>query len=101
MKELIFVKEGEEYIAVRFEEFKELVDRLNEQPAWVSSMKWLSEQTGGRSPEWLRMNLLYPYRKELEGFVAYPESSGQPWRFNIKPMKEWLEQDKNFRRVHQ
>lgn len=98
-KEMLIVRDGEQYVLVKQVEIQELMDQLNEQPVWVSGMSWLTDQTGGRSPEYLRVNILYPYRKELEDFVSYPKSSGEPWRFNIEPMKKWLKN--NFRRINQ
>lgn len=99
-RELVFVKEGEEYIAIRFHDFKELVNKVNEQPAWATGMKWLSKQTGGRSAEWLREKMLYPYREELEDFISYPNSSGEPWSFHVREVKNWLDKKPNFRKAH-
>ena len=58
------------------------------------------ESHTGRSLLWLKENLLYPskFRKTLDvennGFVSYPQASGQPWVFQATKMADFLE--KNF-----
>lgn len=75
------------------------LERLEQQanPEWVSGLKWLSEQTGIKTPQKLKDGLLYLYRDELEEFVDYPETNSGVWRFNAVPMKEWLRN--NFHKV--
>lgn len=62
----------------------------------VGNMKWLMKETDIKSPKTLKEQLLYPFRKELEDFVSYPDN-GEHWKFNKSPMKRWLRQ--NFKRV--
>lgn len=98
-KEIIVVKDGEEYRLVKKADIQELIDQLNEQPVWAMGMNWLRQQTGGRSPDWLKDNILYPHRDELEDIVSYPEN-GETWSFHIKEVKKWLNKKGNFRKVH-
>lgn len=98
-KRVLVADESDEYILVRKVELEELFSQLNNQPQWVTGMKWLSEQTGIKSPQYLKEKILYPFRDQLEEFVAYPESSGGQWRFHIKEMQKWL--NKNFKKVNQ
>ncbi len=66
------------------------------------NMKDLEARTG-KKHEWIKENILYPsyFRKILdiknEGFVYYPEKSGQSWSFQASKMSEYL--DKNFHSI--
>ncbi|QQK75058.1 DUF771 domain-containing protein [Salicibibacter cibarius] len=62
------------------------------------SMKEFEERTG-KKQEWLKENILYrpKFKKELEGFVYYPQSQGQTWSFQAKEMAAFL--DKNFNQI--
>lgn len=65
---------------------------------WVKGMEWLKRQTGIRSDETLKENILFPNRKELEKeCVDFPEKRGEHWYFNVVPMKKWLRD--NFHKV--
>ncbi|MEC6747364.1 DUF771 domain-containing protein [Marinilactibacillus sp. XAAS-LB27] len=59
-------------------------------------MKDLSNRTG-RSPQWLKETILYPFKDELDikrgGFVRYPEGKGSPWKFGAMQMATWLEEN--------
>lgn len=97
---ILVANESDEYILVKKVDVQELMDQLNEQPTWATGMSWLTNQTGGRSPEWLREKMLYPYRKELEKIISYPKKSGEPWSFHIREVRNWLDDKPNFRKAH-
>lgn len=66
---------------------QELIGRI-----W--NMKDLEERTN-RSSNWLRKNILEvpEFRKELEEFVLFPRTQGQPWKFGALKMSQWLEEN--------
>ena len=66
------------------------------QEAW-GTIAWLKETTGIKHPDTLKTKILFPFRKELESFVRYPNKKGEPWKFHKDNMQNWL--DKNFYRV--
>ena len=77
-------------------ELKELKDQSLSGVFW--NMKDLEKRTG-KKQDWLKENILYQsrFRNELEKFVYYPQSKGQPWSFQARKMAEFL--DKNFKRI--
>lgn len=79
-------------------EYEHMLDNAMKNRVW--SMGDLEDATG-RSNNWLKENILYPYRDELDclngGFVKYPEKRGQPWKFGAVQMRQWL--DDNIERV--
>ena len=82
-----------DYILVEKVKYDELNDQNLIGRQW--SMDDLKEATN-HSAEWLKVNVLYPHRDELDvlngGFVRYPLAKGQPWRFGAKRMSDWLEE---------
>lgn len=92
---IVVVNENEEYFLVKKAELKELLDQLNNQPQWATGMKWMQKQTGYRSPQFIKENILFPYKEELEEIVAFPEENGQ-WRFHIAEVQKWLNQKSVF-----
>lgn len=84
----------DDMVIIKKIEYQELLDSVSNQLVW--SMKDL-ERALGRSDDWIKEKILYPHREELDiqlgGFVKYPESKGQPWRFGAKRMSEWLEEN--------
>jgi len=83
------------YVLVEKNELLELKQKA--EPEWNSGLKWLSNQTGIKSPAQLKEKILYPFREQLEDFVGYPKSNGGRWRFNTYYMKKWLRE--NFDKV--
>lgn len=83
-----------DYVVIPQQEYLNL--KTNDLVGKQWSIGDLKEHTN-RSTDWLKENILYPYRDELDvlngGFVKYPESKGQPWRFGAKRMSEWLEEN--------
>lgn len=83
-----------EYVLISKVELQHL--QQNELRGFYWNAKDLERHTG-RSMAWLKENVLYPtkFRKTLDvennGFVAYPQSSGQPWVFQATKMAEFLE----------
>lgn len=57
------------------------------------------EKVVQRDARWIRDNILYPYRDELDvkrgGFVTYPMVTGQPWEFGALKMATWLENNQS------
>ncbi len=94
---VLVATESDEYVLVKVSEIEELIEQIDNQPVWATGIKWLANQTGFKSPQYLQEKILYPHRGELEEIVSYPDEGGN-WRFHIKEMKKWL--DKNFRRVN-
>jgi phage pi2 protein 07 len=82
----------DDYILIKKVEWEEHLSRELTGKQW--GMKELEEATGRKS-NWLKENVLYPYRDELDvmsgGFVRYPEKSGSPWKFGALKMSAWLE----------
>lgn len=74
-------------------EYESMLDQSLKNRVWTA--KDLVEASG-RSMKWLKENVLYPYREELDylngGFVRYPEKKGQPWKFGAQQMKGWLDE---------
>ena len=95
IKAQVVINIPETHTLIEKVELEELKQKAESE--WASGIGWLSDQTGIKSPQKLKENLLYPYRDELETFVAYPETQGGNWRFNKTPMKQWLRG--NFRKV--
>lgn len=84
----------EDYVLVKKIEWEQMLESQLAGKQW--SMKDLEELTG-RKTNWLKDNVLYPYREELDvdngGFVRYPEVSGSPWKFGAAKMAQWLEEN--------
>lgn len=82
----------DDMVIIKKIEYQDLIDSVSSQLVW--SMKDC-EKAIGRSDDWIKEKILYPHRDKLDvlngGFVKYPESKGQPWRFGAKRMSEWLE----------
>lgn len=83
-----------EYQVIDRTEFEKLVN--NQLIGKVWGMKDLENHVG-RSNDWLKEKLLYPYRPELDvlngGFVTYPTRQGERWRFGALKMSKWLEKN--------
>jgi len=84
-----------DYVLIKKSDWDEAVGQKLIGKQWT--MKDLENHTN-RSNNWLKDNLLYPYRNELDivlgGFVRYPNTKGQPWRFGALEMANWLEENK-------
>ena len=93
LEAIVKVTIPEEMILVEKIEYQELQD--SKKSGW-GNMQWLLEETDIKSPQTVKVKLLYPFRKELEDFVYYPDDGAQ-WKFNKLPMKRWLQE--NFKRV--
>lgn len=79
--------------SVELEELKDKAKTLDEQTPW-GTMKWLEEQTNRRN-NWLKANILYPWRDVLEneiGCVHYPNGKGDKWVFEKKMMLAFLKE---------
>lgn len=57
----------------------------------VENFTWFRKQVGIENGELAKERILYPYRKELESFVRYPNKKGEPWRFHKNLTKQWIE----------
>lgn len=84
-----------DYVLIKKEEWEDAVNQKLIGKQWT--MKDLELHTN-RSHKWLKDNVLYPYRDELDidqdGFVKYPDIKGQAWRFSALDMANWLEENK-------
>lgn len=84
-----------DYVLIKRTEWDEAVSQKLVGRQWT--MKDLEAHTN-RSNNWLKENVLYPYRNELDiaqgGFVRYPVVTGKPWRFSALDMANWLEENK-------
>lgn len=96
---VLIADESDEYVLVRVSEIEELIEQIIDQPVWASGIKWLSNQTGFKSPQYLQEKILYPYRDELEEIVSYPDEGGN-WRFHIKEVRKWLDKRSSFKKVN-
>lgn len=85
----------EELVLVEKAEYKKLVDERDQ--GKIEDLKWFKKQVGIESLDLLKERILYPYRKELERFVKYPEEKGVHWKFHKAKTKEWIEN--NFDKV--
>ena len=72
---------------VEYDEMQKLADKGN---SW-ETIAWFKQETGIKHPDTLKTMILYPFRKELEKFVMYPEKKGSPWRFHRAATLDWLE----------
>lgn len=85
-----------DYVLIKRTDWEEAVNQKLTGKQWT--MKELENHTN-RSNKWLKENVLYPYRDELDiaqgGFVKYPSVTGQPWRFSALDMANWLEENKS------
>lgn len=86
----------DEYVLITKVEYEELQMLAAKGNSW-ESLAWFKQETGIKHPDTLKTMILYPYRKELEKFVKYPEKKGSPWRFHKGATLEWLEN--NFERL--
>ena len=84
----------DDMVIIKRIEYQELLDSVSSQLVW--SMKDL-ERVLGRSDDWIKEKILYPYREELDvqlgGFVRYPITKGQPWKIGAKQMRDWIEEN--------
>lgn len=82
----------EGYVLIRAEENEKQLQESLLGRLW--KMKDLEKRVG-RDARWIRDNILYPFRDELDvqygGFVSYPKTTGQPWEFGALRMARWLE----------
>lgn len=87
-------------VLIKKVELEEL--KRNELAGVYWSMKDVEERTG-KKHEWIKENILYPYRfrkvldSENGGFVYYPKGRGQTWSFQASKMAEFL--DKHFAEI--
>lgn len=90
------LEKEKESLVLEYElKIKRIRDELDD---GVGDMKWLKVKIGIQSADVIKEIILYPFRRELEGRIAYyPEGKGKPWRFNKQPMIRWLEE--NFERI--
>ena len=84
----------DDMVIIKKIEYQKLLDSVSSQLVW--SMKDL-EKALGRSDDWIKEKILYPYREELDvqlgGFVRYPSAKGQPWKIGAKQMRNWIEEN--------
>ena len=84
----------DDMVIIKKIEYQKLLDSVSSQLVW--SMKDL-EKALGRSDDWIKEKILYPYREELDvqlgGFVRYPITKGQPWKIGAKQMRNWIEEN--------
>lgn len=84
----------DDMVIIKKIEYQELLNSVSSQLVW--SMKDL-ERVCGRSDDWIKEKILYPYREELDvqlgGFVRYPSAKGQPWKIGAKQMRNWIEEN--------
>ena len=85
----------EELVLVEKAEYQKLVDERDQ--GKIEDLKWFKKQVGIENLALLKERILYPYRKELEKFVKYPEEKGVHWKFHKAKTKEWIEN--NFDKV--
>ena len=85
----------DELILVEKAEYQKLVDESD--LGKIEDLKWFKQQVGIENLALLKERILYPYRKELEKFVKYPENNGAHWKFHKAKTKEWIEN--NFDKV--
>ena len=85
----------EELVLVEKAEYQKLVDERDQ--GKVEDLKWFKQQVGIENLALLKERILYPYRKELEKFVKYPENNGAHWKFHKAKTKKWI--DDNFDKV--
>ena len=76
---------------VELQELKDKAEEFDNQKVW-GTMKWLEDQTNRRY-NWLKPNILYPWRELLEneiGCVHYPNGQGDKWTFEKEKMLLFL-----------
>lgn len=81
---------GERWKMIPEEEFKDL-NRLRELGN-TGNMKWFLSKVD-MTENTAKEKILYPFRKELERMVFFPEKKGQPWKFKKTVISEWLEEN--------
>lgn len=84
----------EDYVLIRKVEWEKMLSEQLSGKHWT--MKDLEQHTQ-RSSIWLKENVLYPHRQELDikegGFVRFPDGPGSPWKFGTVKMMNWLEEN--------
>ena len=85
----------ETHILVKVEDYQRLLHEVSLGQA--KDIEWLKVKTGIKSSDKLKERILYPFQKELQDFVHYPEGKGDSWRFKKNEMERWL--DQNFKRI--
>lgn len=78
----------DDHILVSLEEYDRLkkLDTLGQ----TGNSEWFEQQLPF-SFQVARERILIPFRDELEDFVLYPETTGQPWKFAKTKMLKWLD----------
>lgn len=91
------IEKEKELIKLEYEAKIKELELASDYGAYGDS-KWFLERTGIGTMATAKDIILFPFRRELEGKIAYyPETNGQQYRFNKFRMNEWLE--KNFERI--
>lgn len=97
---ILIANDNNEYILVKKADLEKLIEEtIGDSPKWAVGLKWLENKTG-LSRSSLPGKLLYPFRKELEHCVDYPDVNGERWRFHIKGMNDWLDKQESFKKVN-
>lgn len=79
-------------VLIKRVDYEDMLTRVEREKIW--NMNDLEDITG-RGQRWLKENILYVYRDELDlmqgGFVKYPEKQGEQWKFEARRMSDWLD----------
>ena len=89
----IVITVPKDMIMIKKVEYIELQDQCE---GVIGDMRWFKKQTSLFSVSTIKQRILYPFREELEDFVAYPKN-GEHWKFNKVLMRRWLE--KSFKKI--
>lgn len=86
------IKIPENYVLITKSNHEQFLEQDLTGRIW--SMKDLEVRTN-RSSQWLRRNILEvpEFREELQGFVYFPKSQGERWKFGALKMSKWLEEN--------
>ncbi|MBG9981718.1 DUF771 domain-containing protein [Aerococcaceae bacterium DSM 111020] len=64
----------------------------------VGDLKWFKQLVNRQNADWIKSEILYPFRNDLEGhLISYPAKKGNLWTFNKRPTAQWIEE--NFERI--
>lgn len=89
----ITIQVPEEFKVVNRDEYDRLIEHDLLGKTWT--MDDLRERLNNVDPRWIKDNILYPFRSELDircgGFVVYPRTKGKPWKFQALKMAQFLD----------
>lgn len=88
------IKIPKDLVLIERTEYQLFLNQQLEGRVW--NMKQLEERTN-RSGQWLKKNVLEvpAFKQELEKFVNFPRSKGEPWKFGALRMGRWLEENQH------